>query len=63
MRACWAVQDRAGCVVGPRVGTVWVPISITNRDVDAPEEDGAGVQEVARENAGGLGGQELPPGR
>jgi len=33
------------------------------QDVHAPEQHGAGVQEVTRQEAGRLGGQELPPGR
>jgi hypothetical protein len=33
------------------------------QDVQAPEEHGVNVQEIARQNPGCLGGQELPPGR
>jgi hypothetical protein len=32
------------------------------QDVQALQEDGVNVQEVAREDPGGLGGEELPPG-
>jgi hypothetical protein len=34
-----------------------------NYHVQAPEEHGVNVQEVARQDPGGLGGEELPPGR
>ena len=33
------------------------------QDVQAPEEHGVNVQEIARQDPGCLGGQELPPGR
>ncbi len=33
------------------------------KDVQAPEEHGVNVQEVARQDSGCLGGEELPPGR
>jgi hypothetical protein len=33
------------------------------QDVQAPEEHGVGVQEIARQDSGRLEGQELPPGR
>jgi hypothetical protein len=33
------------------------------QDVQAPEEHGVNVQEVARQDPGYLGGQELPSGR
>ena len=33
------------------------------QDVDALEQDGVDMEEIARQHAGGLGGQELPPGR
>jgi len=32
------------------------------QDVEAPEEHGVNVQEIARQDPGRLGGQELPPG-
>jgi hypothetical protein len=31
------------------------------QDVQAPQEDGAGVQEVRRQNSGGLGGEDCRP--
>jgi hypothetical protein len=33
------------------------------QDVQAPEDDGVDVQEVAGQDPGGLASQELPPGR
>jgi hypothetical protein len=33
------------------------------QDVQAPEEHGVDVQEIARQDSGCLGGQELPPSR
>jgi hypothetical protein len=33
------------------------------QDSQAPQDDGAGVQEARRHNPGGLRGVELPPGR
>jgi hypothetical protein len=33
------------------------------QDSQAPQDDGAGVQDARRHNPGGLRGVELPPGR
>jgi hypothetical protein len=59
LRACCAVQAPVGWVVTPRTYTARVSIH-HEHDVQAPEEDGVHVQEIARQDAGRLGPQELP---
>jgi hypothetical protein len=63
LRACGAVHAPVGCAVTPRMCTrrVWIPI--TKKHVQALEEHGVGVQELARQDSGRLGGEELPPGQ
>src|ERR1019366_5743769 len=65
-------QDVAGCLCRPRgvgaggeAGQVNPPGGVLDDDqgVDAPQEHGARVGEAGREDAAGLGGQELLPGR
>ena len=52
-----------GCAVTPRMCTVRVRTSHHEGDVQAFEEHRVSVQELARQDPGCLGGQELPPGR
>ena len=61
LRACWAVQE----TVGGEAQDVHAagPDLYHEEHVQALEEHGVNVQEIAGQDAGCLGGQELPPGR
>ena len=63
LRACWAVQAPVGCAVTPRMCTRPGLDLHHEQHVQAPQQHGIDVQEVAGQDAGRLGGQELPPGR
>ena len=65
-------EQVAGLLSGPRPGGVGGDAQDVHppgldlhheQDVQALEEHGVNVQEVARQDSGCLGGQELPPGR
>ncbi len=62
LRACCVAHEPVGCWVRPRKCTRRVVLD-AEEHVNAPEQDSVNVQEVDGENALGLGGEELPPGR
>jgi hypothetical protein len=63
LRACCTVHSPVGLeVTPPRVHPAGTVLD-EHQDVQSPEEHGVRVQEVDGEDPGGLGMQELPPGR
>jgi hypothetical protein len=67
-----SVRQVAGLLDGPGAGRVGGDAEDVHgpgldlhheQDVQAPEDDGVDVQEVAGQDPGGLASQELPPGR
>ena len=75
-RVVWLRYKSAGRLSLPQEGAdrpalmafPWLRVKSTmgwpgEQDVQASEEHGVNVQEIARQDPGCLGGQELPPGR
>jgi hypothetical protein len=63
LRACCTVHSPVGLAVTPPRCIRRVLCSMKYQDVDALQQHGVHVQEVDGEDPGGLGVQELPPGR
>jgi hypothetical protein len=63
LRACWVVQAPSGCGVYPEDVHAPGPDLHHEQDVQPLEEDGVHGEEVAGQQAFGLGAQELLPGR
>jgi hypothetical protein len=62
-RACWATQSPTGCGVTPSTRTRRVATSITNSTYSRFNNTVSTVKQVHRQHTGGLGPQELPPGK
>jgi hypothetical protein len=62
LRACCAVQAPSGWAVAPRMCTRRFAASIDEQHVQACEEDRVHVEEIAGQQAVGVGAEECPPG-
>src|SRR4029450_12506752 len=63
LRACWVTHAPVGLAVTPSRWTRRLATSTTKQHVQALEQHGVDAEEVARQHALGLRGQELPPGQ
>ena len=62
-RATCVAHEPSGCAVMPGQLSAAGTVLDDDQGIDAPQQHGARVHEVCREDAAGLRGQELPPAR